>query len=143
MKNFLTNEDNLFFNPIATEDILIICKGNTCRSIICQSILMKKRKHSNIFSAGTNVCQTNIEKETINLLKNKNIKISKKETESISKFKDKSFDKIIILDKNIDKNNLPEYGELIVYHITDPYKENEKIYLNVFNEIETFLKTIS
>lgn len=131
------NEDLLFDSEVITYKVLIVCLGNTCRSIIYHSLLSNLNKANyEIFSAGINSKNEEISEFTKKVLNENNIPIVKEKSNNIKEYKDISFDKIIVLDKTIKASDLMK-TKIIIYDLyDDPHNKNYNDYQNVFNIIE-------
>ena len=133
----LNSEDILFYNPISTRKILIVCKGNTCRSIIFHTIMQEyKGVNTELFSAGIDVLNKNIEENTKKILENNNLNPIKTITNKIYEYKDIYFDDLIIME---DKISIPEYinyKRMIRLNIEDPFDKDLIFYDKVFKEIK-------
>jgi protein-tyrosine-phosphatase len=145
-QNILNSEDELFYSPISTYKTLIICKGNTCRSVMFQSYLKKIKPKYEVFSAGVEIKEKRVEEKTLKTLLNNEIFPAKLKTESIEKFKEIKFDKIFILDETIELNKKNFYlireENIININFKDPYKLNEEEYNKVFKDIKKYIDTI-
>jgi len=141
LKNEMSDEDRLFYSPISTHKILIICKGNTCRSILFESVLIKKLKGGNytIHSSGYDVKDEEISSNVINILNEKDIKASKLSPNSLSEHENKSFDTIILLDNNIDLLLIPESRVIREEFIKDPYGMEIEEYRKTFEEVNKII----
>ena len=139
------NEEELFNSSVVSHKTLIVCRGNTCRSILYESLLKNKKKaNREYFSAGINVQQENIEEDTIKILNKNNIPISKYTPTDIDVYRDKYFDEVIILDKDINITSLDlnfKLAKRIIFK--DPYGLSALIYENLFNKIRKSISSMS
>ena len=63
------SEDELFASPVSTYKILVLCVGNTCRSIMYHSILKEQnRPNIEVFSAGFKAKKDSISEFTNQIL---------------------------------------------------------------------------
>jgi protein-tyrosine-phosphatase len=121
-EEYLSDEDKLFYGPIATRKILIVCKGNTCRSVIFHSILKKEKRllNTEVFSAGVDVKEIDMIDNTKKILNQHNTDIAKNKTNKISEYKDMYIDDLIVLDSSL---KIPDYiktKRTIIFDIPDP-----------------------
>jgi len=135
-----TSEDILFDNPIATYNTLIVCVGNTCRSVIMHSIMEEQKGVNNkIFSAGTKAKDKSIMKNTVEVLKKNNVKLAKNIPQKISDIEHSGdYDRLIVLDEGIKMTDLVgvSYRKLIRMDIHDPEYDDIEVYDKVFEEIK-------
>lgn len=137
-------EDKLFDSPIATRKVLIVCLGNTCRSIMFHSLLKELNgyKHSEIFSRGVEVKQNIIEENTIKVLNDNKINIIKDKPNSISDYEKISFDEIIVLDETINIEQLPYTKKVNQMFFKDPYSSGIEEYEKVLNKMKKSIKDL-
>jgi len=129
--------------------ILVVCRGNTCRSIMFQSVLKKHLGEVEgllILSAGTTV--DNIIKSLIltnKILKKNNLPVIVEDTTSIKEYKNLNPDLLIILDETISEQVIKS-KQVIKFNIEDPYSEEELKeeetnlnYIKTLKEIESLI----
>lgn len=138
------SEDELFSSSVVSYKVLILCKGNTCRSIVFHSIAdsLKKANHE-YFSAGINVIQEEIEENTIKALSKIIVEPIKTKTNKLSDYEDSEliFDEVILLDNSIDKKMLKnlQYRKITEMFLEDPYGKNLNDYIEVAKKIRNNL----
>jgi len=139
------SEDKLFYSPIATIKVLIVCKGNTCRSAMLHSLISEKNgyKHSTIYSCGYDVKQSTIEENTKQTLIDNNIKIQKETTNKIEEYKDILFDEILILEKNTPIELLPNSKKITELYFDDPYDSGIEAYKELFIKMKDGTKGLA
>ena len=135
----ISNEDRLFMSEVVGFNTLIVCIGNTCRSVILHSLLEhNKKSNHNYFSAGIFVKEKEILDNTKRVLFENAINPCKVIPQSIqdSKF-NFTFDRVVILDKSIKIEDLSgiSYKKLTRYDISDPEGEDLSFYQNTFSEL--------
>ena len=74
--------------------ILILCTGNTCRSQMAEGFLRSYDKKLEVFSAGTHPGKK-IHPETVKVMHETGIDLSKNHPKSVNVFLDKNFDYVI------------------------------------------------
>ena len=128
--------------------ILIVCKGNTCRSIMFQSVLSTKIDSSKyeILSAGSTVDNIFTSLNFTNQqLKRKQLPIFKDITNSITDYEAENIDLLIILDDSISEDII-DSKKVMKYSVSDPYRiknvnkpEAIPFYNSTFSEIEDII----
>ena len=147
---------------VKVKNILFVCTGNSCRSVMAKGLLEKEKKSSsnlNIISAGTmaffGMPPT---KETIELMAKEGIDISNNKSQGVwpslvnkadlilvMKPKHKQFlierypkieDKVFLLKEYKNKQDIKDTG------IKDPIGESMDVYKEVFNEIKKEIERI-
>ena len=144
------SEDELFNSSVVPYKILVLCVGNTCRSIMYQSMYeqmyntkqFKNKYNTVIYSGGFEVKEDNFSDESLSILKANDIPLSKQSPNSYLDYKDIHFDEIILLDEKYNKDDLKDfsYKNLKTQHVRDP-KDMFKIeYLRTFAYIYSYLE---
>jgi arsenate reductase len=103
------------------KNILFLCSENSCHSQMAEGILRHfSGKNYNIYSAGINPKE--IDKNTIKIMKEIGIDISKQKSKSIKKFKDKNFDIIVTIydTKDINYPSLWEQAKKLSWEFINP-----------------------
>jgi len=136
----LNSEDILFYNPISTRKILIVCKGNTCRSIMFHTIMEEnKGVNSELFSAGVEVSSEIIEENTRITLNNNKLKPIKTTTNKIKEYRNFFFDDVIVMESTILIPDYIKYKRIIKLDIEVPFEKDisfyEKVFLKMKKEI--------
>ena len=133
------SEDILFNSEVVPYRILVLCVGNTCRSIIYESILKERRRvNIEITSAGFKSKKREVSKNTKTILKEKEVKLSKERSQNIEEIrKDINYDEVIILDKRYSEKDIKgiKYNRLFIFDILDPFGKEEETYREVYQEI--------
>jgi len=141
----ISNEDRLFFSLMKEPEIqkiLIVCHGNTCRSIIAEAILLKNKPKYEIYSVGTKAKGEEISKNTKKVLFENNLYSTKKYAEHIDKIKNIRFNRVLILDDDIEINQNIKRNFTHKRMVQDPYGKELEVYRKVFQEIKEILENI-
>ena len=143
--NDMSNEDKLFFSLMKEPEIqriLFVCKGNTCRSIIAEAILKEKKSKYEIYSVGIQAKGKAISKNTEKVLFENNLYATKKYAEHIDNVKNIRFNRVLILDDDIEIDQNIKRNFTHKRMVKDPYGKNIEEYREVFKEIKEILETI-
>jgi len=138
------SEDELFNSSVVPYRILILCVGNTCRSIMYEAIL-KNQKRANVVieSAGFKAKEDYISENTKRILKENGLPLYNKKPTNIEEInKDITYDEVVILDSKYNQDNLNElkYRKVITHSVFDPEGENFETYEEVFKEIKSIIE---
>ena len=128
-------------------NILFVCTGNTCRSVIAESIL-KDNFFVNVSSAGLYADGEPVSKNAKNVLEENGIKCSKEFSERLTFDKIKTADVIFTMTESQKKEvkksaefcgeekKVYSFSDLIGKDIEDPYGQDEDSYKKCFTDIE-------
>lgn len=107
------------------KNILIVCTGNSCRSIMAEALLSHHTKdYLNIFSAGSNPTGK-INESCLKILSKHNIDTSFLYSKSLDTFKNKNIDIVITVCNNANNEICPSFLEAsrkIHFDVNDPSK---------------------
>jgi protein-tyrosine-phosphatase len=119
--------------------MLIICIGNTCRSILFHSIIHsfsnKKFLNYDFYSCGVSVESSFVSSNTSLVLINNNIDIIKFRPQPITDFFDVYFDDIIILDNTISLPSQIQFKNFFYFNIDDPFDKDLQEYQKTFDTL--------
>ena len=137
------SEDKLFASEVVPYKILVLCIGNTCRSVVYESLFNKINKKPNmkIYSAGIRASGKKPSKKTLKVLLINKIPVNKnKISTKIEELKDNRYDEVILLDNTIVFNSLDLIAKKVKrYNLEDPYAKNLKAYKKTYKEIKKIL----
>jgi len=89
--------------PSMAKRVLILCTGNSCRSQMAEGILRSLDPSLQVYSAGTNPAE-HVHPKAILAMKEIGIDISQAKPKSVSDFLSQSFDFVITVCDDADKN---------------------------------------
>jgi tRNA threonylcarbamoyl adenosine modification protein (Sua5/YciO/YrdC/YwlC family) len=143
------------------KNILFVCTGNSCRSVMAESLfrkMMKDRDDVEIYSAGTGTMEgLKASSETVELLNNEGIDVSSHLSKSLTDEMIKKADLILVMEERHQekivhripqaKKNvylLKEFARIkdIDLNIIDPIGRSKEVYQEVFYIIKNSLERI-
>ena len=138
------SEDELFMSSVVPYRILVLCIGNTCRSIMYEAIYKNKFKNKpniEITSAGFNANEKSISQSAKHVLSKYNIPISKEIPTNTNSLNDLIYDEIIVLDKNYGIIDLKaiKHKKASFYDIEDPKGKSIKVYEDVYSKLANII----
>jgi len=139
----LATDSKIKENSMSTR-VLILCTGNSCRSQMAEGILRSLDPSLEVYSAGTNPAE-HVHPKAIQAMKEIGIDISQGKPKNVSQFLKQSFDFVITVCDDADKN-CPFFTGVVKRRVhigfTDPAKatgSDEEI-MAVFREVRDAIK---
>jgi arsenate reductase len=142
--NTLANDSNLKEGSMAKR-ILILCTGNSCRSQMAEGILRSIDPSLEVYSAGTQPAEQ-VHPKAIQAMKEIGVDISQGRPKNVSQFLKQSFDFVITVCDDADKN-CPFFTGVVKRRVhiafVDPAKATggDKGIMAVFRQVRDAIKS--
>lgn len=128
------------------ENILFVCVGNTCRSIMIHSLYENiEGNNVSVFSAGIKAKRKEVSKNAKEILRMEGVTLSKDISEHVKDMDNGLvYDKLVILDRDIKISQIEGivYRKLYRLDIEDPYDKDLDEYGKVYQKLKEELNTL-
>lgn len=123
--------------------VLILCTGNSCRSIIAEALINKYLNNVIAYSAGVKATG-NVNSKTIKVLKEEDAWKDEYSSKTLDKIMDINFDLVVTVCSNADKNcpTFSKKTEVIHVGFEDPVGKEFKAFEETLQEIKRKLLPI-